>query len=91
VLRKTLQYVPFFLPFIGYAIYMILARVTGREATWRGAPWLWLTAAGLFFAALALLAFWALEPRAGIDGDYVPPRLEDGRVQPGQVVPSRDQ
>jgi len=91
VLRKILQYVPFFLPFIGYGIYVIVARFTGRDASWRGAPWLWLTAAGLFLTAVALIAFWALEPRAGTDGDYVPPRFEDGRVQPGRVVPSGDQ
>ena len=91
MLRKTLQYAPFFLPFLGYAIYMVVARVTGRGATWRGAPWLWLTAAGLFFTALALLAFWALEPRSGIDGDYIPPHLENGSVQPGRVSPKGDQ
>ena len=91
MLRKILQYVPFFLPFIGYGIYVIVARVTGRDATWRGAPWLWLTAAGLILTALSLLAFWALEPRVGIGGDYVPPRFEGGRVQPGHIVPSGDQ
>jgi hypothetical protein len=88
VLRKILQYLPFFLPFIGYAVYVIVARASGRDASWRGAPWLWLTAGGLFLTVVALLAFWALEPRTGTEGDYVPPRLEDGRVQPGQVVPS---
>lgn len=91
MLRKILQYLPFFLPFIGYGIYVVVARVTGREATWRGAPWLWLTAAGLSLTVLALLAFWALEPRVGTKGDYVPPRVEDGRVLPGRVVPSGDQ
>ena len=91
MLRKILQYVPFFLPFIGYGIYVMVARLTGRDATWRSAPWLWLTAAGLFLTALALLAFWALEPRTGTDGDYVPPRFEDGRVEPARVVPSGDQ
>lgn len=91
MLRKILQYVPFFLPFVGYAIYVIVARVSGRDASWRGAPWLWLTAAGLALTVVALLAFWALEPRTGTEGDYVPPRFEDGRVQPGQVVPSEGQ
>ncbi len=91
MLRKVLQYLPFFLPFIGYAIYVIAARATGRNATWRGAPWLWLTTIGLFLTVVALLGFWVLEPRGSTDGEYVPPRFEDGRIQPGQVIPSNEE
>ncbi|MDA0369389.1 MAG: DUF6111 family protein [Proteobacteria bacterium] len=89
MLRKILQYLPFLLPFIGYAIYIVVARFAGRDASWRGAPWLWLTGAGLIFTVIALLGFRALEPQRGTGGDYVPPRLEDGRVVPGQIVPDK--
>ena len=88
MLRKLLQYLPFFLPFIGYAIYVVIARASGRDASWRSAPWLWLTALGLLLTIFAFVGFWALDPGGDTGGTYVPPRLEDGRVVPGQIVPS---
>jgi len=87
MVRKLLQYLPFFLPFIGYGVYVIAARALGREASWRSAPWLWLTTAGLALVVIGLLVTWAVDERTGIDGDYVPPRYEDGEIVPGRVEP----
>jgi hypothetical protein len=87
--RQLLQYLPFLLPFVGYAAYIIVARSLGRSASWRTAPWLWLTTAGLVLVIAVLLVTWALDPREGIEGEYVPPRLEDGKIVPGHVVPKQ--
>ncbi len=85
MVRKLIQYLPFFLPFIGYGAYVITARALGRDASWRSAPWLWLTSAGLALVVIGLLITWAIDDRSGTEGQYVPPRLEDGRIVPGHI------
>lgn len=89
--KKLLQFLPFFLPFIGYAAYVVVARILGKDASWRSAPWVWLTTAGLALVVASLLVVWALDPRSDIDGEYVPPSFEDGEIRPGRVVPRQEQ
>lgn len=46
-------------------------------------PWLWLTLAGFILCLLTILFFVftdAQEPGA----EYIPPRVIDGQIQPGQ-------
>ncbi|MGD9507643.1 MAG: DUF6111 family protein [Geminicoccaceae bacterium] len=84
-MRILLQIVlPFLAPFVVYGLYLLLV-TRGRRMLAR-TPWFLLTAAGLVLAcaAVASLAF-----TGGIapDGRYVPSRIEDGRIVPGEVVP----
>lgn len=84
-MRILLQVVlPFLAPFVIYAVYLLLV-TKGRRVLVR-TPWFLLTAAGLVLAsaALASLAFTGGEPPGG---RYVPSRVEDGRIVPGEVVP----
>jgi predicted membrane metal-binding protein len=84
-LRILLQVVlPFLAPFVVYGLYLLLV-TRGRPVLVR-TPWFLLTAAGLILAcaALASLAFISGEPPAG---RYVPSRVEDGRIVPGEVIP----
>lgn len=83
MLRIILNYVlPFLLPFIGFFTYRYLVS-DGRELLQK-TPWFVLTAAGL---ALVIVSLFTLALTGGWDteGDYRPPRLEDGRIVPGEV------
>ncbi len=82
---------PVILPFVVYAIYVVLARrkaslaAQGRLPGWQDAPWgKMVIAAGLLLAA-TLLTVRFLDPVT--TGDYHPPRLIDGRIEPGYSEP----
>lgn len=91
-MRILIQYLlPLLLPTLAYLVWMRQARRRAMERgeaadaiTWRDAPWPWLVLLGLIvlLGAFALLADFKGE---GLGGQYVPPRLEDGRVVPGHV------
>jgi hypothetical protein len=84
-LRILLQVVlPFLAPFAVFALYRLL--VTKGRAVLVRTPWFLLTVAGLVLAcaALASLAFIGGAPPGG---RYLPSRVEDGRIVPGEVVP----
>ena len=84
MLRIVLFYIlPFLLPFIGFFAYRFL--VTRGQALLDQTPWFVLTVAGLGLAIGTLLTV-ALTGGGEIDADYAPPRFEDGRVIPGEVV-----
>lgn len=57
------------------------ARIAAKDA-----PWVWLAAAGIVFAAV-VLSVWALTSGGPTESTYRPARFEDGRVVPGAVVP----
>lgn len=79
----------FMLPFLVYGGWLALAqrRARGHEAdpTWRDAPLMWLTAAGL---VLVLLGFVAAAVFDGSDSKcaYVPSRIVNGEIVPAGVV-----
>lgn len=83
---------PIVLPALLYALWLMAERRrleaagTGHPPRWAEAPWLWLLALGLFFAAIIAVAF-ALFGGMSIDGVYVPPQVKDGQIVPGHVVP----
>ena len=73
---------PLLAPFVLFGLYRLL--VTRGRGFLASTPWFALTVTGLALACASLvsLAFtggW--EP----GGEYVPPRLEDGQVVPGEV------
>jgi|GEM_PF-481784 len=83
MLRILLYYiVPFLLPFIGFFTYRYL--VTDGRALLKNTPWFVLTVAGLALVIASLFTL-ALTGGSDVGGDYAPPRLEDGRIVPGEV------
>ncbi len=73
---------PFLLPFIGFFTYRFL--VTRGRALLQNTPWFVLSTAGLGLVVVSLVSF-ALIGGWESGGDYVPPRLENGRIVPGEV------
>tara|TARA_R110000787_G_scaffold16622_73_gene52039 strand:+ start:2363 stop:2638 length:276 start_codon:yes stop_codon:yes gene_type:complete len=79
------------LPLIGpVVIYLVWCILMARRQDATGKPPPQITRGGLFFSLLAggllmiaVLAFTALTGNYGGDGEYVPPRMEDGRIVPG--------
>lgn len=69
-------------------IYLYLKNRSGTPyaIAAKDAPWVWLSAAGVAFAAI-LLTVWALTSGGATESIYEPARVEDGRVVPGRVVP----
>jgi hypothetical protein len=83
--RIFLQAVLAFLaPFVLFAAYRLLV-IRGRGFLGR-TPWYLLTVAGLVLAC-ASLASLAFLGGSQPGGEYLPSRIEDGRVVPGEVVP----
>ena len=51
----------------------------------RDAPWVWLAAGGVAFAAV-VLATWAWTSGAPAGARYEPPSYEDGKLVPGKLI-----
>ncbi len=72
----------FFLAFVVFALFLILTRRNPfRLAAWSEST-VWLVIAGLACVVIALIVTGITAERQ--TGGFVPPRLEDGRVVPGQ-------
>ncbi len=72
----------FFLPFALFALFLILKRRNPfRLAAWSDST-VWLVIAGLACVIVALIFTGLTSERQ--TGGFQPPRLEDGRVVPGQ-------
>ncbi len=83
MLRILLFYIlPFLLPFVGFFTYRYL--VTRGQPLLQSTPWFVLSAAGLALVSVSLVTL-ALTGGWERGGDYVPPRIEDGRIVPGEV------
>ena len=85
MLRIFLEIVlPFLAPFLAFGLYRLL--VTRGRGFLDRMPWFMLTAVGILLACASLVSL------AFIGGDepggaYVPSRIEDGRIVPGEVKP----
>jgi hypothetical protein len=81
---------PLILPTVLYLVWMRLpdwpqhGEVAGRGAL----PWLWLAATGVVLLAAVLFVV-TVHYGTSTPGIYVPPRLENGRIVPGHIEPSR--
>jgi hypothetical protein len=72
----------FFLPFVVFALFLILKRRNPfRLAAWSEST-LWLVIAGLACVIVALIVTGITSERE--TGAFEPPHLENGRVVPGQ-------
>lgn len=73
----------FFLPFVGYGLYILATRRSlGSSADWsmRILGWLLLTGAGVMLIGLVLITTFG---GASPDLDYEPASLQDGQLVPG--------
>ncbi len=83
---------PILLPALLYALWLTAERRRleaaghGGKTRWAEAPWLWLLALGLFFAGIIAVAL-SLFGGESVEGVYVPPQVQDGRIVPGHVEP----
>jgi hypothetical protein len=83
MLRIVLFYIlPFLLPFIGFFAYRFL--VTRGQPLLQNLPWFLLSVAGIALVGASLVTL-ALTGGWERGGEYVPPRLEGGRIVPGEV------
>jgi hypothetical protein len=96
MLRLILEYgIPFILPLAGYALWIwyrnaYADRHQGAPPKFEEGPWplMLFIGAGLMFASMAVTA---LLSGASPEATYVPPRVENGRVIPGQMIePGKD-
>lgn len=84
--RIVLQVVlPFLAPFLAYFAYRLL--VTRGRGLLERTPWYLLLTCGLALACVSLVSL-AFTGGATPEGSYVPARIEDGRIVPGEVRPS---
>lgn len=89
MLRRTIAFLPFLAPFVLYGIYYLLARRRARadgsiEPSLAEAPWMWLVIVGFVLLVISLVVF-AVYDGSDVSGTYVPSRIEDGRVVPGEI------
>jgi hypothetical protein len=95
MIRILLEFLlPLVLPTLVYAGWMALEKRRaerlgkGEAPSWREAPWVWLSLAGVVLAALLLFGLALMRDTGNAKGQYVPPRMEkDGRIVPGHVEP----
>ena len=82
--------VPLILPSVLYLAWMWLVGSSerGEPAAWGALPWLWLAAIGVVLLAAVLFVV-TVHFGTSTPGVYVPPRLENGRIIPGHIEPSR--
>ena len=71
----------FLLPFVLFAVYLVVRRRNPLLWSHWSDQSLWLTIAGLGFVVISLLATGLLVERQ--TGTYVPTHVENGRVVPG--------
>jgi uncharacterized protein DUF6111 len=77
----------FLLPTAVYLAYVLLTRseASSTGAVINDAPLVWLFVAGALMVA-ATLVYYATVTPGGTPGQvYTPPRMKDGRIEPGQL------
>ena len=91
MLRTTLVHILILLaPTILYIAFLILTRRlhlsrSHAAETLRKMPWVRLLGSGLVLAAASLVV-WAMTVGSDPEGPYVPARMIDGELVPGEVV-----
>lgn len=89
---------PLLLPAAIYLLWRVIARrrpaatddgsadssAESRDDLWREAPWLWLAIAGMALLVVVLL-FGAFVHGSPQRGQYLPPRMENGQIVPGEL------
>jgi hypothetical protein len=80
--------VPLVLPTLLYFAWLRLMRWSevGDVVVWHKLPWVWLVATGVALTALVLFVV-TVGFGNPVPGTYVPPRVENGHIVPGHIVP----
>jgi len=76
---RLIEALLFLLPFAAYGIWLWNGRRYTRELLWG--------TVGVMFVMLIGAAYLELSRAVPPDMVYVPPRMENGRIVPGQAVP----
>ncbi len=79
--------IPLLLPFIVYGLYLYFNKRAGGEKTWRGRSVAIATIIGLVLMGISMVTLVVLR-EAPAEGEYVPPRFEDGKLIEPQILPS---
>jgi hypothetical protein len=77
----------FLLPTAMYVGYVLLTRRAAQpsDSVFSEAPLVWLFIAGALLVAATLVYYASITPGGTIGQVYTPPRVKDGRIEPGQL------
>jgi len=77
----------FLLPTAMYLAYVLLTRraASSADSVFNEAPLVWLFVAGALLVAATLAYYASITPGGSIGQVYTPPRVKDGRIEPGQL------
>ena len=76
----------FLLPTAMYVAYVLLTRRTTEAGTViNEAPLVWLFVAGALLVGATLVYYATITPGAPPGAVYTPPRMKDGRIEPGTL------
>ena len=75
----------FLLPTAMYVGYVLLTRRTTSSGVINDAPLLWLFVTGAVLVGATLIYYGATSTGGRPDQTYTPPRMTDGRIEPGQI------
>lgn len=75
----------FLLPTAMYVGYVLLTRRTTSAGVINDAPLLWLFVTGAVLVGATLIYYGATSTGGRPDQTYTPPRMKDGRIEPGQI------
>lgn len=78
--------IPLLIPFVVYALYLYFSRRAGGDKTWQGKSVAVATLIGLILMAISLMALGLVREKS-VDGVYIPPRFEDGKIIQPQTIP----
>ena len=90
MLRKLLPFLPFMLPFIIYAVWVIIAPRLNINSSWSNAPWFFLLIFSILFFILTMI-YLSFFDGSDIGLNYISPYFEDGKVIPGKFVEPKKQ
>jgi len=80
--------IPLLIPFVVYAIYLYFAKKAGSDKTWQGKSIAVSTLIGLFLMALSMIGL-GLSRDEPVEGTYVPPRFENGKLIGAEIIPNK--
>ncbi|MEH6404547.1 MAG: DUF6111 family protein [Sneathiella sp.] len=80
--------IPLLIPFVVYAIYLYFAQKAGSDKTWQGKSIAISTLIGLILMAMSMVVL-GLFNGDSIEGTYVPPRFENGKLIGAEIIPSK--
>jgi hypothetical protein len=85
MLRVLLTILPLLLPTALYLLWVTTLRPARNDAIfWRALPWIWLAGAGVALLAIVLFVV-TVHFGTPQEGNYVPPRWENGHIVPGHM------